>query len=225
MLKKTLLAAAVFACATTAVQADEVSGYLTGSIGQAKAEKPKVVKEEQGFFKEIGGSTSSDRTDTAYKIAVGLKMNPYVALEAQYIDLGKASYKGSVSEPGVVSYTEKIDFKTSGLGANLVGTLPLNDFTLFAKAGYHLLKTKGTLKNSINITGVGSFSDSESKTVRKWTPSFGVGASYAITQELAVVAEYERYQDVANKKVDVYGDKTSFKHNIDLASVGLRYNF
>lgn len=225
MLKKTLLAAAVFACATTAVQADEVSGYFTGSIGQAKAEKPKVVKEEQGFFKEIGGSTSSDRTDTAYKIAVGLKMNPYVALEAQYIDLGKASYKGSVSEPGVVSYTEKIDFKTSGLGANLVGTLPLNDFTLFAKAGYHLLKTKGTLKDSINITGVGSFSDSESKTVRKWTPSFGVGASYAITQELAVVAEYERYQDVANKKVDVYGDKTSFKHNIDLASVGLRYNF
>ena len=85
--------------------------------------------------------------------------------------------------------------------------------------------TKGTLKDSINITGVGSFSDSESKTVRKWTPSFGVGASYAITQELAVVAEYERYQDVANKKVDVYGDKTSFKHNIDLASVGLRYNF
>ena len=225
MLKKTLLAAAVFACATTAVQANEVSGYLTGSVGQAKAEKPKVVKEEQGLFKEFGGSTSSDRTDTAYKIAVGLKVNPYIALEAQYIDLGKASYKGSISEPGFGSYSEKIDFKTSGLGANLVGTLPLDDFTVFAKVGYHLLKTKGTLKDSVSITGLGNFSDSESKTVRKWTPSFGIGASYAITQELAVVAEYERYQDVANKKVNVYGDKTSFKHDIDLASVGLRYNF
>ena len=225
MLKKTLLAAAVFACAATAVQANEVSGYLTGSVGQAKAEKPKVVKEEQGLFKEFGGSTSSDRTDTAYKIAVGLKVNPYIALEAQYIDLGKASYKGSISEPGFGSYSEKIDFKTSGLGANLVGTLPLDDFTVFAKVGYHLLKTKGTLKDSVSITGLGNFSDSESKTVRKWTPSFGIGASYAITQELAVVAEYERYQDVANKKVNVYGDKTSFKHDIDLASVGLRYNF
>lgn len=196
-------------------------------MGQAKAEKPKVVKEEQGFFKELGGSTSTDRTDTAYKLIVGLQLNPYVALEAQYIDLGKASYKGSISEPvpGVASFSEKIDFKTSGLGANLVGTLPLDDFTLFAKAGYHLLKTKGTLKESVSITGVGNFSDSESKTVRKWTPSFGIGATYAITQELAVVAEYERYQDVANKKVDVYGDKTSFKHNIDLASVGIRYKF
>lgn len=225
MLKKTLLAAAVFVCATTAVQANEVSGYLTVSVGQAKAEKPKVVKEEQGFFKELGGSTSSDRTDTAHKIAVGLKVNPYIALEAQYIDLGKASYKGSSSAPGFGSYSEKIDFKTSGLGANLVGTLPLDDFTLFAKVGYHYLKTKGSLKETASFAGVGSFSESGSDNVRKWTPSFGIGASYAITQELAVVAEYERYQDVANKKVNVYGDKTSFKHDIDFASVGLRYNF
>lgn len=221
MLKKTLLAAAVFACATTAVQANEVSGYLTGSIGQAKAEKPKFVKEEQGIFKELGGSTSSDRTDTAYKIAVGLKVNPYIALEAQYIDLGKASYKGSISVPGFGSYSEKIDFKTSGFGANLVGTLPLDDFTLFAKAGYHYLKTKGTLKEYGSIVGEGSFSESGSDNVRRWTPSFGVGASYNITPELAVVAEYERYQDVADKKVQ----GVNFKHDIDLASVGLRYNF
>jgi len=80
MLKKTLLAAAVLALSATAVQADEVSGYLTGSVGQAKADKPSVVKREMNDFKELGGSTSTDRTDTAYKIAVGLQANPYVAL-------------------------------------------------------------------------------------------------------------------------------------------------
>ena len=41
----------------------------------------------------------------------------------------------------------------------------------------------------------------------------GVGASYAIVPELEIVAEYERYKDVAD----------SF--DVDLASVGLRYNF
>ena len=70
MLKKTLLAAAVFACATTAVQANEVSGYLTGSVGQSDS-------------KDFGSDT-----DVAYKVAVGLQANPYVALEAQYTDLG-----------------------------------------------------------------------------------------------------------------------------------------
>lgn len=52
----------------------------------------------------------------------------------------------------------------------------------------------------------------------KWVPSFGVGASYNFTSELSVVAEYERYQDIAKKKV-------SFKHSIDFLSLGLRYNF
>ena len=215
MLKKTLLAAAVFACATTAVQANEVSGYLTGSIGQAKADKPKIAKEVQGIFKDFGGRTSTDRTDTAYKIAVGLQANPYVALEAQYIDLGKSTYKGAISGPGG-SFSTKTDFETNGFGANLVGTLPIDDFSLFAKAGYHYLKTKGKVKFS------GILNDSDSATVRKWAPSFGVGAAYNITSELAVVAEYERYKGVADKKID---GETSAKHDIDLASVGLRYNF
>ncbi len=225
MLKKTLLAAAVFACATTAVQANEVSGYVTGSIGQAKADKPSVVKREMNEIKEFGGSTSTDRTDTAYKIAVGLQANPYVALELQYIDLGKSKYKGTESVPGYASYSEKIDFDTSGFGGNLVGTLPLDDFTLFAKVGYHYLKTKGSLKETGSIVGVGSFSDSGSDNVRKWTPSFGVGASYNITPEFAVVAEYERYKGVADKKVTIDDEKHSFKHDVDFASVGLRYNF
>ena len=227
MLKKTLMAAAVFACATTAVQANEVSGYLTGSVGQEKAEKPKVVKEEQGFFKELGGSTSSDRTDTAYKIAVGLQANQYIALELQYVDLGESTYK--VRKSGIWSgepwsSNTKFILKTSGFGANLVGTLPIEEFTLFAKAGYHYLKTKGYDKFSYTETyrGVtGTYVFKDSGTIKKWTPSFGVGASYNFTKELAVVAEYERYQGVADKKIQ----GVNFKHDIDLASVGLRYNF
>lgn len=235
MLKKTLLAAVVLGLSTTAVQAYEVSGYVTGSIGQARADKPKLAKEIKSVRDEIGSlsgfssRTSSDRTDTAYKIAVGLQANPYVALELQYIDLGESSYKTrlSGSYDNGVTYQDsgKVKLDTSGFGANLVGTYPIEGFTLFAKAGYHYLKTKGSAKYSYSQSDGYSGSASESKTIRKWTPSFGVGASYNITPELAVVAEYERYQGVADKKVTIDGDKYKFKHDIDFASVGLRYNF
>ena len=172
----------------------------------------------------MSSRTSTDRSDTAYKIAVGLQANQYVAIELQYIDLGEANYKGNASD-GVLSFSEKLKTDTSGFGANLVGTYPIEDFTLFAKAGYHYLKTKGSYKYDESFTGLSPYSESESKTVRNWTPSFGVGASYNITQELAVVAEYERYKGVADKKVTIDGDKFSFKHDIDFASIGLRYNF
>ena len=55
MLKRTLLAAAVLGLSTTAVQAYEPTGYLTGSIGQARADKPRAAKNVQNEYKEYGG--------------------------------------------------------------------------------------------------------------------------------------------------------------------------
>lgn len=161
---------------------------------------------------------------------MGLQANPYFALELQYVDLGKSKYKGRESGPlfapnSLFSENEKIDFKTNGLGLNLVGSLPIEDFALFAKVGYHYLKTKGSYSFTDIETGDEADYDSSSKTIRKWTPSFGVGAAYNITPDFAVVAEYERYKGVADKKISYFYEKVSMKHDIDFASVGLRYNF
>ncbi|MDY0206609.1 MAG: outer membrane beta-barrel protein [Pseudomonas sp.] len=205
MLKKTLLAALVFGAAATAVQANEMSGYATYSVGYAHSEKPKEVKELEGVYKNNGGHTSSDRSSTGHKVVLGLNVHPNVALEAQYTDLGRVTYKGSLA-PLVSS---KIDAKTRGLGANVVGKYPINDFTVFAKAGIHKMETKVTAK--AGTAGFGSANESDKD--REWVPSFGLGAAYDLTPELSVVAEYERYNDVA----DAY--------NVDLTSVGLRYNF
>ena len=227
MLKKTLLAAAICGLAVTAVQANEVSGYLTASVGQAKAEKSKAAKFVQSEWKELGGSTSTNRSSTGHKIVVGLNVNPNLALELQYTDLGKETYKGRNSDSypnGSWNESEKLDMKTRGLGANIVGIIPIEDFTLFGKAGYHSLRTKASYKYNDTDTFMGVtdvYSESASKTVTKWAPLIGVGASYDMTPELSVVAEYERYHKVANKKVD----GVSLKHDIDFASVGLRYSF
>ena len=189
MLKKTLLAAVVLGLSATAVQADEVSGYVTGSVGQSDA---------KGF---------RSNTDTGYKIVVGLQANQYVAIEGQYIDLGEATDK---------LWTAKASSETKGFGANLVGTLPIDDLKLFAKVGYHRLETKSKLAESAGYS-------SRKKT--DGVPSFGVGASYAFTPAIEVVAEYERYKNTGDTKLSTPGYAANFKHDIDLASVGLRYNF
>lgn len=238
MLKKVLAAAVVLGMATSAQAAGfEVSGYVQGSLGQAKASKPSVVKQEQRYFADwydgVGVKTSSDRTDTAYKLIVGLQLNPYVAVEAQYIDLGKADYKSRYNESwegGSFSDTQKIDLKTKGFGFNVVGSYPVTeDFSVFAKTGLHHLRTKGTLKENWGGSDVyeGSYADSykASKSVRKWTNSIGIGASYQVIPNLSVVGEYERYRNVADKKVRIDDEKVKFKHNVDYLSVGLRYSF
>lgn len=235
MLKKVLAVAVAFGLATGAQASDfEVSGYLQGNLGQAKAKKPSVVKNIQAEYKADGGSTSSDRTDLAYKLIVGLQLNEYVAVEAQYIDLGKTKYKARdawSSGEGVNWFEQnKLDMKTSGFGFNVVGSYPVtDDFSVFAKTGLHYLKTKGTLKDSwgVSAEGEGAYIESGkgSKSVRKWTNSIGIGASYQIIPNLSVVGEYERYRNVADKKVRVYDEKIKFKHNVDYLSVGLRYSF
>lgn len=183
MLKKTLLAALVLGVTATAVQANEVSGYAAYSLGQT---------DSKGFNtkKKIG-----------HKVVVGLQANEFVGLEAQYTDLGKPKDKFTV--PSL--YDEKVTAQTRGMGANLVGTLPLNDFKVFAKVGYHRMETKVKVK----VAGLGSGSAKE----REWVPSVGLGGAYTLTPELDVIAEYERYKDVADD------------YNVDFASVGIRYKF
>lgn len=182
MLKKTLLAAVVLGLSATAVQASDVSGYATFSLGQT---------DSKGF---------DTKKKVGHKIAVGVQANEFVGLEAQYTDLGKPKAKGFIA-----GNPARVTAETRGLGANLVGTLPMNDFKLFAKVGYHKMETKFKAK----ITGMGSASAKE----REWVPSFGFGGAYTLTPELDLVAEYERYNDVADD------------YDVDFASVGVRYNF
>lgn len=220
-MKKQILAAAVALGLAAGAQAQdwEVSGYVQGNLGWAKASKPKAMKEVNSLGWD---KTSSDRSDVGYKLLVGLQLNPYVALETQYVDFGKSTYKykwnyGSIGRLEQEKYT----FATKGLGVNLVGTYPVTDeFTLFAKTGMHKLRTKVKGKY-IDVGPEWNDYDKASKTVSKWAQSFGIGGGYEFVENFEVIAEYERYQGVANKKIE--GVKV--KHSIDYLSAGIRYKF
>ena len=216
MLRKSLLAVLVSGAMVSGLQAAEIqsNGYLFGNIGQADADTPDFVR---GLDSELGAIANDaglifgsdyDGKDSAFKIGAGIQLNRYVGLEFQYIDLGTASYKAELSD-GFDTLSAKIDGDTDGFGANVVGTLPLDRFKLFGKVGYHQLKTEA--KQKVSMAGVGSLTESDSTT--EWVTSFGVGASYAFTPQIELVAEYEQYRDVADE------------YDVDFGSIGLRYNF
>lgn len=204
MFKKTLLSAAVISLAslTGVAQAEQVNGYLFASIGQSDADISKSALDN--YWGVVPGVSSSlDTKDTAFKIGAGIQLNPYVGVEFQYIDLGELSYKAT---DGVA--VARTTAETQGLGLNAVGTLPLDRLSLFGKVGYHQLRTKA--KDKFTVFGI---TDSESYSDKEWVWSWGVGASLMLTESFSLVAEYERYRDVA----DTY--------DVDFVSAGLRYNF
>ena len=193
MMRKSLLAVLVSGLMVTGVQAAEnqVNGYLFGNVGQADYDFGKAFK---------GAPGSLDEKDTAFKVGAGVQLNPYVAVEFQWVDLGEATYK----EPGYKGLAS-ID----GYGANIVGTLPLDRFKLYGKVGYHKLE--------MEVKDKDDFWDDWSASEKDWITSYAVGATYMLTPQFEVGAEYERYDDVA--------DKFDVNVDVDLASLTLRYNF
>lgn len=214
-MRKTLLAVLVSGLMVSGVQAadNQVNGYLFGNVGQSDADKPGLVKDLDAVLADeaaaagLGFRSSWDGKDTAFKIGAGIQLNRHVAIEFQYIDLGSPEYKGTVTD-GVDSGTLKVSGDTDGFGMNLVGSLPFDRFKLFGKVGYHKLETELVVKAS-----VAGDSLKVKESGKEWVTSFGVGASYAFTPQVELAAEFERYQDVA----DAY--------DVDMASIGLRYNF
>jgi len=213
MFRKSLLAVMVSGLMVAGVQAAEnqVNGYLFGNVGQADADVPSLVEDIDGAlafradFWGLGFRSSFDEKDTAFKIGAGIQLNRYVGVEFQYIDLGSLEYKATLTD-GLDTATAKIKGDTDGFGMNLVGTLPFDRFKLFGKVGYHKLETEVSVK----VLGT-MFDASESE--KEWVTSYGIGASYAFTPQLELVAEYEQYRDVADD------------YDVDFGSIGLRYNF
>ncbi|PKM29132.1 MAG: hypothetical protein CVV07_11455 [Gammaproteobacteria bacterium HGW-Gammaproteobacteria-11] len=201
MFKKSLLAITLASVATlsTAVNAAQSNGYLFASLGQSDAD---LSKSELDTFWGVGpGITSSlDSKDTAWKVGAGIQLNTFIGVELQYLDLGQASYKATDGAQVARTVAE-----TSGFGLNAVGTLPLDRLSLFGKVGYHQLETDV----DFSFDGFDVLSDSE----KEWIVSYGVGASFAVTESFELVAEYERYNDVADD------------YDVDYLSAGLRYNF
>lgn len=192
---------------------DSAQIYLFGNVGQSSADmgssKRTLDQLMVDGFGAAGLSSSVDEDDTAYKLGLGMQLNRYFALEGTWVDLGNFAYRG-VTNGGSL----KVDIESRGFGGSLVGRLPFDDYglSLYAKVGWHALKTEASVKAVAARSS--SISADETESVGSW----GIGVAWEFAPQFSVIGEFERYLDVGSD------DVTGGDADVDFWSLGLRYD-
>lgn len=124
-----------------------------------------------------------DADDSAWKFILGWRFNPFLSLEADYIDLGAPN--GNFDATGSSGQYE-VDL--AGFAAYVLGTLPIGIFELSGKVGYYFhdvdlhVDFDNIGPNNGNVFN--SSSSSEALT-------YGVGAGVTLFGHLNTKVEYE----------------------------------
>lgn len=166
-----VLALAGLAAATGAQAQDNESGfYAGGGVGSFDVQIDD--------FDDIDDTIDRyDSDDTAWKAFGGWRMNPYLAFELAYVNLG--------SPDDEIAPDTTLTLETDGFAPYVVGTLPIGDwFEVFAKAGYYWYEVDARLSSPL-----GNVSDSESNETFTWTAGVGVN----IFERVNVRLEYEQF--------------------------------
>ncbi|MFO7326136.1 MAG: outer membrane beta-barrel protein [Pseudomonadota bacterium] len=200
--------------------------YMAGTIGQSSTD---VGGEEQAFMDELvvatwesfgfnvlDGESDLDKSDIGFELAVGYQASPYFAVEAAYIDLGKAKYEaeGIVDNGGgPMDASSDLTSDAKGPALSLLGMLPVSDrFSLDARVGAMLGKSK--VKFTASLQGESaSESDSESGT----TIFFGVGFTWLINERVGIRVGYTKFSDVRSALGDEF--------DVDRIAAGLKVSF
>lgn len=163
--------------------------YTTaGYVGIAAGQSKYKVGNGNGIY-------GSDDKDTAVKIYGGGMFNQNLGVELGYINFGEIDRGGG-------------NTKAQGLNLSLVAKAPLGDrFDVYGKVG----TTYGWTKTSSAAdSGVQGGKD------HGFGVSYGVGASYYFTPQIAGTVEYEKHD------LKFAGTGRDY---VDLVTVGLRYNY
>ena len=208
-MKKTLIALAIATASTSAWSQQATSKFYAGaSLGQSKFKG--ACDAEAG----IALSNCKD-SDTAWKIFGGYEFTPNLALELGYNDFGRISSDATVVVGGS-TFTGNAKIEATAFELTGIGSLPLgHQFSLYGKLGVYYAETKSSanVRQTTPPFATGSSSASDNNT----NLTFGFGARYDITRNVAVRAEWQRFSKV--------GSDSTGKGDIDVLAVGGLYRF
>ena len=166
-----VLAAAALAAAASAQATDNVAGFYAGAgVGTFDVK----INDFDDVTTEV---ERYDSDDTAYKVFGGWRMNPYLAFELAYVNLGSPTDE---ILPGT-----NLTVETDGFAPYVVGTFPIGDwFELFAKAGYYWYDVETRVSSPL-----GSASSKSSDDNFTWSAGAGVN----IFEHVNIRLEYEQF--------------------------------
>lgn len=179
--------------------------YIGGDIGRTSTDfdNNRAVGVPPATVTSIGG----DEKDTAYKLFGGYQFHRNLAVEGGYYSLGRYDY-GYTTATGAFSGSTKFD----GVNLDLVGMWPVTDrFSVLGRVGAAYTRARTSVSTAGAVPDMGG-----SQTERHWGPKLGLGLEYAITPQLAVRGEWERYR---------VREAIRDRSDVDVASIGLVYRF
>jgi OOP family OmpA-OmpF porin len=211
----TMISAAYAGIAT----AQDQSFYAGLGIGRSSADVTEISRQDilnSGFNSLSAFQNGSSKSDTAWKLYGGYRVNPNIAAEFFYANLGKfsrnAEGSGATASSSSVNFNLNSELKITGFGVAALLGAPLSEqWNVFAKPGLLYWDAKRT--STTTVTG-GSQSGSISKSGT--SPSFGVGTSYAFTDKLSARLEWERYFEVGDKN-------TTDKSDVNLFALSVQF--
>ena len=140
---------------------------------------------------------SCDDKDTGYKGFVGWQFHPNFAVEGGYYHLGEATLNGV----GVTASAKVRGWELVGLAIFPVW----QQLSLYGKVG--AARSRVTGNSNLGISGSDNSTDF----------TYGLGAQYAFTRNVAARVEWQRYNDVGGSNVG--------KDDIDFFNASLLYRF
>jgi hypothetical protein len=165
------LAVAALAAAASAQAQDNESGFYAGAgVG--------TFDVEIDDFDDVDDTIDRyDSDDTAWKAFGGWRMNPYLAFELAYVNLGSP-------DDEILPDTD-LTIETDGFAPYVVGTYPIGDwFEVFAKAGYYWYDIEAQISSPL-----GSLSEDDSDSTFTWS----AGAGLNIFDRVNIRLEYEQF--------------------------------
>jgi opacity protein-like surface antigen len=175
MKKLTASVLAMAACATPVFAANPSGPYVGGGYGQFNLQIKNLNDVGQAV------STIAHSNDNAWQLFAGWRLNPYLALEGAYINLGHPDDRFTAT-----GANGRYHVHMDGFSPSLIGTLPLGPIELFAKAGYFYynvnLRADVTSARSAGVESSHSRSDF----------LYGGGVGVTFLDHLHIRAEYDQ---------------------------------
>jgi OOP family OmpA-OmpF porin len=220
-----LIATAVLTAAFAAPATAQDSGwYLTGSLGNAhySMNLDSQVRDSCLGLCSVEAAGLRGSNTTAYRLGGGYRVNPNLALELDWVDLGHAgSYYRTVSTGVTADINGK--YRLDGFQASLVGRWPVvENFALLGKLGIFASRLRYEENGTVDFNpGPYSFhapKDNSSKA------TFGLGVEYRLDPHWTVRADWDRYRGIGKRFAPTDSENGRFD-NIDSLTVGVSFGF
>ncbi|MEM1152701.1 MAG: outer membrane beta-barrel protein [Pseudomonadota bacterium] len=183
-------------------------------------------------FDPSDAEVERDKKDVFWRIGGGVQLNDYLAVEAAYLDAGKASidtrYRATffTSVPDLL-LLDDVSYDASGIEVSALLQYPiLDNLQVLGRVGAVYVKQETTRRVGNNLPALGPLdagrypvtqNRASSSDQKHGRPVLGVGLQYQVLEALALRLEWMRYVNAI--------DVGAGHEDLDSLSLGMRFTF